>query len=50
MDPVAFKRTAQLSLRYSLIHKMPSGAYDQSYWAEAVKELGAQHLLMKGGM
>lgn len=46
MDPVAFKRTAQLSLSYGLIHKMPVGAYDQSYWAQAVKQLAAQHMLM----
>jgi NitT/TauT family transport system substrate-binding protein len=50
MDPLAFKRTARLSLRYGLIHKMPSGAYDQPYWVEAVKELAAQHLLMRSGM
>jgi hypothetical protein len=29
---------------------MPSGAYDQSYWAEAVKELAAHQLLMRSGM
>ncbi len=39
MDPVAFNRTAQLSLRYGVIKKMPSGAYDQSYWSQAVKGL-----------
>jgi len=39
MDPVAYNRTAQLSLRYGLIHKMPSGAYDQSYWTQAIKGL-----------
>jgi NitT/TauT family transport system substrate-binding protein len=50
MDPVAFKRTAQLSLRYGLIHKMPTGAYDQSYWVQAVKELAAHHLLMRSGI
>jgi NitT/TauT family transport system substrate-binding protein len=39
MDPVAFTRTARLSLRYGVIHKMPSGAYDQSYWSQAIKGL-----------
>jgi NitT/TauT family transport system substrate-binding protein len=39
MDPVAFNRTATLSLKYGVIKKMPSGAYDQSYWAEAIKGL-----------
>lgn len=39
MDPVAFNRTATLSLRYGVIRKMPSGAYDQSYWAQAIKGL-----------
>lgn len=48
MDPVAFNRTATLSLRYGVIKKMPSGAYDQSYWQAAVKDLAARHLLMTG--
>ena len=39
MDPVAFNRTAELSMRYGVIKKMPSGAYDQSYWAQAIKGL-----------
>lgn len=46
MDPAAFNRTAVLSLRYGVIKKMPSGAYDQSYWQAAVKDLAARHLLM----
>lgn len=39
MDPVAFNRTATLSLRYKVITKMPVGAYDQSYWKKAISTL-----------
>jgi len=39
MDPAAFARTAQISLKYGVIKKMPSGAYDQSYWQAAVAAL-----------
>lgn len=39
MDPVAFNRTATLSLRYKVITKMPVGAYDQSYWKKAITTL-----------
>jgi len=46
MDPMAFTRTAQLSMRYGVITKMPGGAYDQSYWQAAAAALSAKHLLM----
>lgn len=36
MDPTAFARTAQISLQYHIIRKLPSGAYDQSYWHDAL--------------
>jgi NitT/TauT family transport system substrate-binding protein len=46
MDPVAFNRTARISLTYGVIKKMPAGAYDQSYWRQATRELAAKHMLM----
>ena len=39
MDPAAFARTAQLALKYKVISKQPSGAYDQSYWKTAISTL-----------
>ena len=36
MDPAAFARTAKISLQYHVIRKAPVGAYDQSYWQEAL--------------
>ncbi len=46
MDPTAFARTVQISLKYGVIKKMPSGAYDQSYWSAAVAALAKSHHLM----
>jgi NitT/TauT family transport system substrate-binding protein len=48
MDPAAFARTVKISLTYGVIKKTPSGAYDQSYWQQATKELAAKHMLMLG--
>lgn len=39
MDPAAFNRNAQMFLKYGVIKKMPSGAYDQSYWKAAISSL-----------
>jgi len=36
MDPTAFARTARISLQYHIIRKAPAGAYDQSFWREAL--------------
>jgi NitT/TauT family transport system substrate-binding protein len=46
MDPTSFARTARISLTYGVIKKMPSGAYDQSYWQSAVASLAKSHQLM----
>ncbi len=48
MDPAAFTNTSKILLQQKIIKKMPTGAYDQSYWQAAVKALAAQHLLKKG--
>ena len=39
MDPAAFNTTAQDMLVDKVISKMPSGAYDQSYWKTAISTL-----------
>ena len=39
MDPAAFARTAANCLQQKVIAKAPSGAYDQSYWKEAIGSL-----------
>ncbi len=39
MDPVAFNRTAQDMLVDKVISKPPQGAYDQSYWKQAIATL-----------
>lgn len=39
MDPKAFATTAAISLKYKVISKMPTGAYDQSYWKTAISTL-----------
>jgi NitT/TauT family transport system substrate-binding protein len=48
MDPTAFNRTAAISKTYGVIKKLPSGAYDQSYWQSAVSSLAKSHQLMTG--
>lgn len=46
MDPTSYNRTVQISLKYGVIKKTPSGAYDQSYWSAAVAALAKSHQLL----
>jgi NitT/TauT family transport system substrate-binding protein len=42
MDPASYKRTADISLKYKIIKKQPSGSYVTTYAKEAVADLKKQ--------